>query len=265
MKIRYGISKVGYAANYIDFSIGNCPASTPSGFETSGASPISLGNPLSGTTTDGQIGSVTYGCSGQAETGPRKIYKVTTTDSGDLSAALSNTSAGADLDVFILKGTTPSSCAAFGDSTATFTNAPAGTYYIVVDTRFNTAGSFSLQVSVAQPSPDLTGTWIQMTPYSSGKTVYATLKVSNTGNAKAGAFKVGYYLSTDGVTLGQFMGYQSVSSGLAASNYKYLYPRFSSTSSISKKYIIAKVDYDGKVVEKDETNNLATGLVTLKR
>jgi C1A family cysteine protease len=264
MRIRYGVSKVGYAANYIDFSIGNCPKGTPSGFDTSGAMQISLGTSYTGQTTEGgQRGSVTYGCSGQAEAGPRKFYKVTTTGSGDLSAALIKPSV--DLDVFILKGTTPSSCAAFGDSTATFVNAPAGTYYIVVDTKSNTSGgAFSLQVSLAQPLPDLTGTWIQMTPYSSGKTVYTTLKVSNTGNAAAGAFKVGYYLSTDGKTLGQFMGYQSVSSGLAAGKYVYLYPQFSSSTSFSKRYIVAKVDYDGKVVEKDENNNLATGLVSLK-
>ena len=268
MKIRYGVSKVGYAANYIDFSSGNCPNSTPSGFDCTGATAISLGTYAGQTTEGGQTGSLTYGCSGQAEAGPRKIYKVTTTGSGDLSAALSNTSAGADLDVFILKGCSPSNCAVFGDVTAIYLNAPVGTYYIVVDTKNNVTdlpASFDLKVSLAQPSPDLTGTWIQMTPYSSGKTVYTTLKVSNTGNAKAGAFRVGYYLSADGVTLGQFMGYQKISSGLAAGKYAHLYPRFSSSTSLSKKYIIAKVDCDGNVVEKDETNNLATGLVTLKR
>ena len=269
MNIRYGVSKVGYAANYIDFSSGNCPKATPSGFDCTGATAIELGQTYAGqTTAGGQTGAVTYGCSGQTEAGPRKIYKVTTAGPGDLIAALSNTSVGADLDVFILKGCSPSNCAAFGEVTTTYVNASAGTYYIAVDTKNIVAGSpasFDLKVSLAQPLPDLTGTWIQLTPYFSGKTVYTTLKVSNTGNAKGGAFKVGYYLSNDGVTLGQFMGYQTVSSGLAAGKYVTLYPRFSSSTSFSKKYIVAKIDYDKKVVEKNETNNLATGLVTLKR
>lgn len=265
MRIRYGISKVGYAANYVDFSSANCPNSTPpSVFDCSSATALSLGTTLTGqTTVGGQSGSVTYGCSGQAEAGPRKIYKVTTTTVGDLKATLSNTSS--NLDVIILKGCSPSNCVAFGDTTATYVNAPVGTYYIVVDTTSSDgAGTYDLTASLASPLPDLTGNWIQMTPYYSGKRVYTTLKVANTGNLKAGRFRVGYYYSTDGSTLGKLMGTQTVSS-LAAGKYVYLYPRFSSSTSFSGKYIIAKVDYLGAVVEKDETNNLATGFVSLKR
>jgi len=45
----------------------------------------------------------------------------------------------------------------------------------------------------------------------------------------------------------------------------YLYPRFSSSAGLRGKYLIAKVDYLNNIVEKDETNNVATGLVSLKR
>lgn len=262
MRIRYGVSKVGYAANYVNFSSANCPDSTPSEFDCSSATTISLGT-LSGQTTDGgQTGSVTYGCSGQAEAGPRKIYKVSTTAAGDLSAALSNTSA--NLDVVILKGCSPSNCAAFGDTTATYANAPAGTYYIVVDTASGTGGTFDLTVSLASPQPDLTGTWIQMTPYNSGKTVYTTLQVNNTGNLKAGRFRVGYYLSNDGTTLGPLVSAQTIT-GLAAGRTTYLYPRFRASTSLVNKYIIAHIDYLGAVVEKNETNNLVVKQVTLAR
>lgn len=261
MRIRYGVSKVGFAANFVVFSGANCPDSAPVPFDCTGATTIGLGT-VSGTTDGGRTGDVTYACSGQAEKGPRKVYKVTTSSAGDLIATLSNPSV--DLDVFILKGCSPANCAAYGDTTASLVNAPAGTYYIVVDTKSGAAGTFNLTVSLARPLPDLSGSWIQMSPNSTGKIVYTTLKVNNTGNATAGRFRVGYYLSSDGSKLDKLLGTQTISS-LVAGRTVYLYPRFSSSAGLRGKYLIAKVDYLNNIVEKDETNNVATGLVSLKR
>jgi len=103
-----------------------------------------------------------------------------------------------------------------------------------------------------------------MSPNSTGKIVYTTLKVNNTGNATAGRFRVGYYLSSDGSKLDKLLGTKTISS-LAAGRTVYLYPRFSSSAGLRGKYLIAKVDYLNNIVEKDETNNVATGLVSLKR
>jgi hypothetical protein len=258
MRIRYGTSKVGYAANFINFTGANCPDSTPPpSFDCSAALPINPGEMKSGQTTPGTPSNASsYGCSGRNESGPEVVYQVTTTSTGTLTASLSNLGAN-DLDVYILKGCNPTnSCVAFGETLATYANAPPGTYYVVVEGNNGAAGQFDLQVELAQPLPDLTGSWVQLTPYSGGRTVYATLKLSNVGNAKAGAFKVAYYLST-----GQFLGTQTASSGLAVGKDLYFYPKFSSSSSFSGKSIMAKIDYDGRVVEKDETNNLATGQV----
>jgi len=88
--------------------------------------------------------------------------------------------------------------------------------------------------------------------------------VDNIGNATAGRFRVGYYLSSDGSKLDKLLGTQTVSS-LAAGRTLYLYPRFSSSTSLRNKHLVARLDYLNDVVEKDETNNVATGFVSLKR
>jgi hypothetical protein len=256
MRIRYGVSKVGYAANYIDFS--DC--GDPSGLECGQASTLKLGTLYQGTTVGSQSKVSSYGCGGRTESGPETVYKVVTTSAGDLSATLSNLG-DKNLDVFILKGCDPTSCAAYGETTANYGNAPAGTYYIVVDGNDNTGGAFNLQVDLAEPLPDLTGSWTQLSSYSSGRTVYGTLKVSNAGNLNAGAFKVTYYLSNDRTTASKLLLTQTVSAGLKAGVDMYLYPRFTSTTSLSKKYIIAKIDYDNRIVEKNEANNMPVGQV----
>jgi C1A family cysteine protease len=256
MRIRYGISKVGYAANYIDFS--NCGEPPP--LVCNQAPTLALGTLYQGTTVGGQSKVSTYGCSGRTENGPETVYKVVTTSTGDLTAALSNLGTK-DLDIFILKGCDPTSCAAYGDTTGTYANAPPGTYFIVVDGNNGASGTFDLQMNLATPLPDLTDSWTQMSSYSGGKTVYGTLKVSNIGNLNAGTFKVAYYLSDDGTTASKLLLTQTASTGLKAGKDMYLYPRFKSTTSLSKKYIIAKIDYDYKIVEKNEANNMAVGQV----
>ena len=258
MRIRYGVSKVGYAANYIDFS--DCGDS--SGLDCSSQpSTLTLGTLYRGTTVGRQSKVTKYGCSATTEIGPETVYKVVTTSAGDLSATLSNLESGKNLDVFILKGCDPTSCAAYGDTAANYVNAPAGTYYIVVDGNDKTGGTFDLRVDLAKPLPDLTGSWTQLTSYSSGRTVYGTLKVSNVGNLNAGAFKVAYYLSNDKTTASKLLLTQSVSAGQKVGTDMYLYPRFTSTTSLSKKSIIAKIDYDNRIVEKDEANNMPVGQV----
>ena len=258
MRIRYGTSKVGYGANYIDFT--SCPA-LPPGLALTNALPVTLGTLYQGqTTVDGQANISTYACSTRAETGPEKAYKVTTTTSGDLTVTLSNLG-GVDLDVFLVTGSDPTSCVAFGDTTAIYANAPPGTYYIVVDGNNGAMGTFAIQATLGQKMPDLTGTWTQLTSSSKGKTVSGTLNVSNIGNADAGSFNVAYYLSTNGTTLGTLLKTATVSTGVRAGLNVNLSFQYSSSTSLSGKYIIAKIDYDNKIVEKNEGNNAAARMV----
>jgi len=257
MRIRYGVSKVGYAANYIDFA--DCGGLPP--LDCSLAPTLVLGQLYSGT-TGGQSRVKTYdGCSVLVKNGPETVYKVVTSSAGDLSATLSSASSES-LDVFILKACDPNSCVVYGDTTAKYVNAPAGTYYVVVDGGDDAvAGSFNLQVDLARPLPDLTGSWSQLVPYSGGKTVYGTIKISNIGNLNAGSFKVAYYLSSDGTTRGPLLLTQTVSAGLKAGKYVNLRPTFKSNVSFSNQYIIAVVDSGGTIAEKDESNNLVVGKV----
>ncbi len=265
MRIRYGISKVGYATNYINFS--NCGTTPAPGLNCASATALTLGTLKQGqTTVGGQSNVSTYGCSGRTETGPEKVYTVTTTKTGDLTATLSNMTTGLDLDVFILSACNPTSCLAFGDTSAKYANAPAGTYYIVVDGNNGASGPFSLQTALATALPDLTGAWTSVTSYSSGKIVYGTLKVSNIGGAAAGKFNVAYYLSTSGTSAGTYVSSQTVSNGLAVGGVRYLYPVFSATTSLKGKYLRAVIDYDAKIAESNENNNVAvSGGITKAR
>ena len=91
-----------------------------------------------------------YSCSGWSETGPEKVHKITTTVSGNITAALSNLAS--DLDVFILNACNTNSCVAYATNTATYLNAPPGTYYIVVDGYNGVSGSYTLTVNIPTPS-----------------------------------------------------------------------------------------------------------------
>jgi hypothetical protein len=112
-------------------------------------SAISLSNhvPYNGTTVGAPSNVSTYSCSGWNESGPEKVHVITTTVTGDITATLSNLSV--DLDIFILSACNPSSCVAYGDNSATYSNAPPGTYYIVVDGYYGASGSYTLTVTAS--------------------------------------------------------------------------------------------------------------------
>jgi len=86
-----------------------------------------------------------YGCVGWYESGPEDVYVLTTSSTGDIIASLSGLSV--DLDVFILSDCDENACGAYGDSVATYNDAPAGTYYIVVDGYFGSEGSYTLDIT----------------------------------------------------------------------------------------------------------------------
>lgn len=96
-----------------------------------------IGTTLSGdTSVSTDTISSYYGLNWQ-EAGPEAVYQYTVPAGGthDLRAYLTYTAAQVDLDVFILMATCDSNqLVAFGDTVAILPSAPAGTYYIVVDT-----------------------------------------------------------------------------------------------------------------------------------
>ena len=114
----------------------------PPGSNCSGAIPLSRNVPYNGSTFGAPSYVSSYNCSNWYESGPEKVHVITTTVTGDLTATLSNLSS--DLDVFILSACNPSSGVAYGDNSATYSNAPPGTYYIVVDGYMGASGPYTL-------------------------------------------------------------------------------------------------------------------------
>jgi C1A family cysteine protease len=263
MRIKYGTSKVGYAANYIDFTSANCGSPPAAGLDCTSAVPLSPPATINGATS-GNSKVSTYNLGPAAkEIGPEKIYLVTTPKTGDLTATLSNQST--NLNVFILSACDPNKALDWGATSAKYVNAPAGNYYIVVDGTDAAGGSFTLQTNLATAMPDLTGSWTKITSYSSGRTVYGTLQVNNIGGANAGTFKVAYYLgSSEGTS--SYLGYTTVSAGLKAGQGLILSPSYTSRTSLTGKYLIAMIDSDAKVTESNEGNNrIVSGAITKSR
>ena len=93
------------------------------------------------------------------EWGSEQVYRITTSDTTRITARLrpdySPTSPG-DPDVFLLSQLDTVAClpVGYGDMSATFTDAPAGTYYVAMD---GWNGSYSLELTCSSgPTPTAT-------------------------------------------------------------------------------------------------------------
>lgn len=111
------------------------------------------------------------------------------------------------------------------------------------------------------PLPDLTGQWhdFQVFKFTGRTTILrAFLRLSNIGEAEAtNGFKISYYLSADGQSLDTLLNSRTITLNLTAgSSREILFARYVPSSiSIAGKYLIAVIDSEEKVIEKDETNN----------
>lgn len=108
------------------------------------AIPLTAGISYNGDTTTGSSHVSSYNCSGWNESGPEVVHTITTTVQGDIIAFLENKTAS--LNVFILDTCNPNRCVACDWDTATYADAPPGTYYIVVDGYNGSSGSYTLTV-----------------------------------------------------------------------------------------------------------------------
>ncbi|NWG02532.1 MAG: hypothetical protein HXY44_06730 [Syntrophaceae bacterium] len=110
--------------------------------------------------------------------------------------------------------------------------------------------------------PDLTGTWVTLTSSDGGKSVSGTLAVSNVGPADAKRFKVAFYLSDDGLTLGNLLKTSTFRRGLVAGATKDIsFSTRSRRTSLSGKFLIALIDSDNSVTESDKNNNRAVSVI----
>lgn len=114
---------------------------------------------------------------------------------------------------------------------------------------------------VVTPKADLEGGFTSIAGLRAGHQVNGTLRVTNSGNADAGFFRVLLYRSIDGVEKTQYLGSANVRK-LAAGVYKdILIRKRSSTILYSGQYLMAVMDSESKVEESDESNNTVVGQI----
>ncbi len=137
--------------NRVQFTVGECSNNTPKpGYSVlSSNAPVSsaldytlrcnqavdlvCGVPYTSTTIGYASRVSAYGCNTWNESGPERVHRIYHSG-GDINASLSNITAGADLDVFILSGCNATQCVGTSSgTTAQYIAAPAGEYYVVVD------------------------------------------------------------------------------------------------------------------------------------
>jgi hypothetical protein len=116
------------------------------GLDCGPAVPASCGGSYQGNTTGANSNVTYYNCCGWDESGPEEVYVLTTEARGHITATLSGIETGVDLDVFLLSSCDENSTLAYGEHTASYSNAPPGTYYIVVDGYRRDSGSYILNV-----------------------------------------------------------------------------------------------------------------------
>lgn len=147
-------------------SASETPTATPTASATATATASATGTPppigelavCGGVYNGSTLGGVSlfnnYSCYAGDESGPDRLYTVQHPGGGDLGITLS--SAGADLDVFILSAPAANACLAYGDTSATVPMAPAGVYYLVVDGFQGAASDYTFNVICPLPTPTLT-------------------------------------------------------------------------------------------------------------
>ncbi|QIX61065.1 T9SS type A sorting domain-containing protein [Hymenobacter sp. BT18] len=125
----------------------------------------------------------------------------------------------------------------------------------------------AVAITVAKASIDLVPTQSQISTSTTtaGTTISAATYIYNQGNTTAGTSSVGFYLSTDNKLDSKDVLLNSVTgSSLAAnvSSYRGAYLTIPATTASGTYYLLIAADYQDKVTESNETNNVAS--LTLK-
>jgi len=97
------------------------------------AVPVQCGSVVQGTNAGLVSNVLSYSCVAWSEAGGEVVYVITLPAPNNWTLTAALTGVTNDPDVFILGACDEAQCLAYGDATATASNKPAGTYYIVVD------------------------------------------------------------------------------------------------------------------------------------
>ncbi|HEY4797642.1 MAG TPA: CARDB domain-containing protein, partial [Bacteroidia bacterium] len=154
--------------------------------------------------------------------------------------------------------------------------AAPGNYYLLYYADYSNAVSENVEtnnvaavpITVQAPSIDLIiqNQSISPTTVVAGNSLSAYCYIYNQGNTLSNSSNVGYYLSTDAVwdASDVYLAYSAGSSLAAASNsYRSVSLTIPSGTAAGTYYILFYADYSNVVSETDETNNVASSLVTV--
>ena len=182
-----------YVALQNDLGITSC-----TGLDCASAIPINCNTIYSGNSSTNQSNVDTYGCNTWSESGPERIHTITPTSNGTLTATVSNYTG--DLDVYILGSCDPTDClGTVSSSSASFTNAVAGTtYYIVVDADDGSGSAYDLLVDCPNEDIFITSESTNISSLAPGYDITVTCNQNYTGTPTTVPNSyLYYYLSTD--------------------------------------------------------------------
>ena len=288
MNIAYGISQVGYGANFVEYA-GAPPSPPPTSISVPNVVNDTQAVATTAITGDGLVvGTVTTQSSATVTSG--KVI------SQNPLAGVSVTS-GSAVNLVVSSGPAPPPPASasvpnvVGDTQATATTAISGDGLVVgtvttqssavtsglVISQNPAAGSsvasgsaVSLVVSSGSappvppvvPEPDLTGIFSNLQTSNLGKVVSGNFEVENIGNAAtANSFRVLIYLSKDGVSKSTLLGSATITASIQPSGYVNLSIHESSRKSFRGEYFIAVVDPDNSVPDSNRSNNVVASKV----
>jgi hypothetical protein len=115
-------------------------------------------------------------------------------------------------------------------------------------------GAYEYQGAYEPTSPDLFGRLKEFHYYKFGEQIVVDVEVRNRGT-DAERLKVAFFLSENGVTLGQSVSEDTVMGGLKSGHTRTVTCKYSSATPLSGKYIIAVIDSEDQITETVETNN----------
>jgi hypothetical protein len=289
MNIAYGMSQVGYSANFVEYA-GGPPNPTPAsvsvpnvvGDSQAGATTAITGAGLVvGTLATQSSASVTSGTiisqnpaagasaasasavnlvvsSGPAPPVPTSVSVPNVV--GDTQAAAATAITGDRLVV----GTVTTQSSASVNSGLVISQNPAAGASAASASAVNLVVSSGAAPPVPPvvPEPDLTGIFSNLQTSNAGKVITGNFEVENIGNAAtANSFRVLIYLSKNGVAKTALLGSATISTSIQPGGYINLAIHESSRKSFRGEYLIAVVDPDDLVPDSNRSNNVVVSNV----
>jgi GH25 family lysozyme M1 (1,4-beta-N-acetylmuramidase)/subtilase family serine protease len=243
-----------------------------SSLNCSNAINLSCGVTYNGPSSSASSNVTSYGCNSWTESGPERVHTITTNSTGTITASLSNFSG--DLDVYILGSCDPTDClGTVSSSSATYSNAPAGTYYIVVDADDGSGSSYSLLVNCTSVpvGEDITvsNATVSSTFVMAGDDINVTADQNYSGSqldSNLPSFDLDYYLSTDCNLSSNDILLGGDVSGLGSddpSESESATLTIPSNTSNGTYYILFAADNDQELAESNENNNVVCIQITI--